>query len=67
MCLMEAPEWLSQLRIQLLILAQVMISRFMIHEFKPCIRLCAGNGFCLPLSLCPSPSRAHLLSLSQKK
>ena len=43
-----------------------------VREFEPCIRLCADSsesgacfGFCVSLSLCPSP--AHTLSLSVSK
>ena len=42
----------------------------MAHEFEPCVGLCADSsepgaccGFCVSLSLCPSP--AHALSLSK--
>ena len=36
------PGWLSWLSIQLLVLAQVVISQ--VHEFKPRVGLCAGSG-----------------------
>ena len=43
-----------------------------VPEFEPCTRLCADSlepgarfGFCVSLSLCPSP--AHALSLSLSK
>ena len=43
-----------------------------VHEFRPCVGLCANSsepgayfGFCVFLSLCPSP--IHALSLSLKK
>ena len=52
-----------------LTLAQVMISQFC--EFKPRVGLCADSlepgacfGFCVSLSLCPSP--AHSPSLKNK-
>ena len=42
-----------------------------VREFEPCVRLCADSsepraclGFCVSLSLCPSPARA--LSFLQK-
>ena len=46
-----APGWLSRLSVQLLILAQITISR--LHGFGPCIGLRAGVGRVgiLPLSL----------------
>ena len=44
-----------------------------VHEFKPCIRLCANGSepgahfrFYVFLSLCPSPAHTLSLSLSQK-
>ena len=46
---------------------------FTIRVFEPCIRLCADSSepgacfvVCVSLSLCPSPTRALSLSLSQK-
>ena len=45
-----------------------------VHEFKPCVRLCADSsepgacfGFCVSLSLCLSPTHALSLSLSLSK
>ena len=62
-----APGWLSQLSVNFNSGHDVAI-----HEFEPCIWLCADNsepracfGFCVSLSLCPSP--AHTLSLSLSK
>ena len=50
--------------------AQVMMSQ---SEFEPCIGLCADSsepgarsGFCVSLSLCPSPTHTLSLSVSQK-
>ena len=55
-----APGWLSQLSIQLLISAQVMISQ------EPLVRLCTDSkepASLSPLSLSPSaPHSAHLCS-----
>ena len=49
-------------------------SDFMVHEFEPHIGLCVDSsgpgacfGFCFPLALCPSPTRAHALSLKNKQ
>ena len=63
-----APGWLSRLR-----------SDFgsghdlAVCEFEPCVRLCADGsepgacfGFCVSLSLCPSPVHALSLSVPQK-
>ena len=43
----------------------------MVHGFEPCDALCADSsepgaclGFCVFLSLCPSPTHARSLSLS---
>ena len=45
----------------------------MVHQFEPCVGLCADSsepgpcfGFCVSLSLCPSPARALTLSLKDK-
>ena len=63
-----APGWLSPLSVQLLVSAQVMISRF--QEFEPHIRLYADSvepawdSFSLPLSLHLLCS--HCLCLSQR-
>ena len=57
-----APEWLSQLSIWLLILAQVMISWFMSSSPASGSVLTACFGFCVSISLCLFP--AHALSLS---
>ena len=68
------PGWLSQLSIQLLISAQVMISKFMesspksgpMPDSKAWSLLCeACLGFSLSFSLCPS--RTHTGALSQNK
>ena len=67
-CAWRAPGVLSRLSIQLWFR-----SRFHIHGFKPCIRLCADSSepgawfrFCVSLSLCPSPTSSLFLSLSLK-
>ena len=63
-----APWWLSQLSIRLLILAQVMLLTFGFLRLGPASSsmLTARNllGDSLSLSLCPSPTRAHAISLS---
>ena len=65
-----APGWLSWLSIQLLVLAQVMISQFMGLSpasgsvLNTCSESGACFGFCVSFSVCPSP--VHPLSLSLK-
>ena len=62
-----APGWLSQVSIQLLVSAQVMISPF--REFEPHIRLCADSAEPAWGSLSPffSASRSPHQAFSQNK
>ena len=62
-----APGWLRQLSVQLLISAQVMISRFV--SLRPALgsvlTVWSCMGFPVSLPLCPSPAHAPSLSQSQ--
>ena len=58
------PGWLSWVSVQLLILAQVMISQFGI---EPYIRVCADSAEPAWDSLSPSLSTPPLLKLSLNK
>ena len=61
-----APQWLSQLKVQLLVLAQVMISWFC--EFKPCISSALPGWSLLGiLSLSLPLPHSRFLRLSQNK
>ena len=61
----RAPGWLSQLTVQLLISAQVIISR--VPEFEPCIRLCADSSQPTWDSTSLPLLRACVHSLAQKE
>ena len=64
---LRAPRWLSQLNVRVLLLAQVMTSRF--HEFEPLVGLCvdrvepAWDSLSLSVSL---PLPPCILSVSLK-
>ena len=66
-----APGWLSELSLRLRLRSW---SRVISREFEPSVGLCADGsepgarfGFCVSLSLCPSPAHARSLSLSLSK
>ena len=59
--------WVSQLNIQLLVSAQVMISQFVSLSPISGSALRAWDALSLPLSLPLPNSLTHTLSLSQKK
>ena len=65
----RAPAWVSRSSIWLLILAVVMISRFVGSSPMSGSALTAGSclGFSLSLCLCPSPTHAFSFSLKTNK